>query len=133
MTSPSELRSQNAGFTLLEVLIAFTILAAGLVLVQQSFSSTAKGNFVANDRAQAYSLATSLIELTAANGADIGEQTGHDANGRAWQITTEQLERSSGPKVTLPLLAIRVDVEAQSWGGQPSTISLSSIRLGTPP
>ncbi len=123
----------RAGFTLIEVLVAFTILALGLVLIQETFSGSTRSRVKAQDRAEAQALASSLMALAGAVYREPGTFSGEDANGRAWRLESKRLERPEGPALALPLFELEVNVATVSWGGQPSELSLKTVKIVDPP
>ena len=71
------LRAKQRGFSLLEILVAFSILALSLGVLMQIFSGTLRNADVTRDQAQAVALAQSLLALTAKEATLVaGESSG---------------------------------------------------------
>lgn len=130
----------QSGFSLLEVLVAFAILAISLGVLLQIFSRAS----VSTAASAQYSRAASLVEarLDAVGSAiplEPGSVSGEPEDGIAWQLTIMPAElglESEGagflgadPAVT----PYRVTVTAL-WndGGRVRRLTISSLRLGEP-
>lgn len=120
----------RSGFTLVEVLVAFTILAMGLMLIQTSFGDATRNRMTARDRAAAQALAPSIMALFGTVYDQAGSYSGQTADGRAWSLHARRLDREDGLALALPLFAIEARIETMSWGGQPAQIILRSIKPG---
>ncbi len=134
------MRRCMGGFSLLEVLVAFTILALTLGVLWQIFSATAQRATVVQDTHRAVMLAESkMSELALTDviraGADAGEV---DATFR-WQRHVEPLEARRAASGTRSWAAYRVIVQVQ-WSprearayGQDSplrSVVLTTVRMG---
>lgn len=124
----------EAGFTLLEVLIAFLIAAGALTML---FRATVEGQSNATVAAQyqeALSRARSRLAAVEATGAIVaGDQQGDDGGGFRWRVRTTPVltgAPSAGPAPVL--LAVSVAV---SWtlAGRERTVQLDTQRLGAAP
>jgi general secretion pathway protein I len=114
------------GFSLLEVLVAFAVLAMVLGALYPIFSATAQQAVLAQDYTRAVSLAESKladIELLAP-----GVQSGESDARFHWLRTVERLAQQDAPRA-----AYRIRVEVR-WEHRraPRSVSLSTIRLGAP-
>jgi general secretion pathway protein I len=145
------------GFTLLEVLVAFVILALSLGVIMQIFS-TGMGNLSLGDE---YSRATLYAQSRlAALGAEeplaAGQTSGDFGDGYRWRVTVSpydlppsnrtrtdaglggnlsgELLGLGSPLSNLPVQAFSVVVEV-TWaeGGQERAVALQSLRLGPAP
>lgn len=96
----------EAGFSLVEVLIAFAIVALGLATFYTSMSLHLSGAAEARLRQETLLLAQSEIEVaTRLRPLRIGETTGTFANGTKWQLRIEPVERTDEEtKGAVPLL-----------------------------
>jgi general secretion pathway protein I len=130
---------RQRGFSLLEILVAFTILAMSLGLLMQIFSGSLGNASVARDQAQATTLARSLLagmglETTLAP----TQATGSVADKFQWRVEVSpfiqaprqgELE-SQHPRAALDLWQIDVQV---AWGGESKgparTVTMSTLRL----
>lgn len=102
------------GFTLLEVLIAFTILAVSLAVVMQSFSTGFNSLEKAGDHAVATLQARSkLAELGQTISLEPGEQSGEFEDGSTWRMTVEpaaESEEAQEVEAFSVLVLFRVEV-----------------------
>ena len=140
MNRHGPMRRCMGGFSLLEVLVAFTILALTLGVLWQIFSATAQRATVVQETHRAVMLAESkmselaLTDLVRA-GADAGEA---DATFR-WQRRVEPLEARRATPGTRPWAAYRVIVQVQ-WSpregrlygqdGPLRSVVLTTVRMG---
>lgn len=125
------------GFSLLEVLVAFVILALSLGVLMRIFSG-GLGNIGA---AEQYSRAVAIAESKlAAIGVEAplteGEDAGRDANGYAWRTAVQRHEGGSPPieGVLLPIELYRVEVTV-TWdetASRPRVLRLVSLRASRP-
>lgn len=124
---------REEGFTLLEVLVAFAVLALTMGVLIEVFSQ-AIGNTI---QSGAYSRAAALAEARlGAVGTDIplqpGTYNGQPEDGMAWQVVIAPYDLGeSGWQA--PLQPYLVTATA-GWGGSDHTreVSLSTLRLGEP-
>jgi general secretion pathway protein I len=133
---PASRRPREAGFTLIEVLVATAIAALALVALLESFSSglSAVSQLVALDRASL--LAQSLLEAVGAR--DLlteGVEAGQASEGVEWRTTTrrrDDLVYSDPAKVLVIPYEVEVEV---AWRDKRTSRSLTlhTIRLGTRP
>ncbi|MCB1875235.1 MAG: type II secretion system protein [Chromatiales bacterium] len=119
---------RQAGFTLLEVLVAFVILALLVTVLLQAAGNAVRGMYVAERYGQAARIAQTLlagvgIEIPLERGAASGEQ----GDGFRWQVTVEPFAASEEAASPSRLFAITVEV---SWGGgsRQRSFSLESLR-----
>jgi general secretion pathway protein I len=134
MTHPlrgSMVRQQ--GFSLLEVVVAFAILALTLGVLMQIFSRALNTTALSGEYSRAATLAEARLNTV---GIDIpleaGSYTGDPEDGIAWQVFIEPYQ--PGEVTWEPTLdAFRVTAVA-SWGGDRvesrREVSLSTLRLG---
>jgi general secretion pathway protein I len=123
---------EESGLTLLEVLVAFVILAVAMTTVMQVFSTGLEGT----RRAERANIAAALAEAKmAAVGVVIPARTGrHDGtedNGYSWQVNIEP-HREAGMGVTQPAteaLHVRVEVRWPGARGATESLVLHSLRL----
>jgi general secretion pathway protein I len=123
-------RDRNGGFTLIEVLVAFAILAISLTALFQIFSAGTRNI----DTTQAYTTAILLAESNLARvGREVplreSEEAGEWKNGFRWKRTIRPYDDVPIPdslSVRLFLIAVTV-----SWGelDKERTISLETLRL----
>ena len=121
-----------SGFTLLEVLVALSILAISFGVLMQSFGDVSRTASMTEDYRRALMVAESQLAFAQADSASgtVGYVGIVDERYR-WKLTSTQFEEAvlpARPRARSPNL-VTIDV---SWGdGERSrSISLSTIRLG---
>jgi len=122
---------------LLEVLVAFTILAVGLVALLRAFSSGLRGLDAAETASIAVQHARSkMAEIGSAIPLEPGAEEGAFEDGFRWRVTIEPHELGDGTAAeTLPLLPYEVEVTVTGPGGRPpgghggGEVTLRSLRL----
>jgi general secretion pathway protein I len=128
--------SPAAGFTLIEILVAFAVVVLLLGIVYRIFSTALGSASVAEDYSRAVLLAESGLELFGTAEALTPGDTGERIDGRferhaSIQPRPDLLSRASDHPDLLPY-EIEVTVTWRA-GRRPRTVSLSTIRLGPPP
>ncbi len=122
--------NRTRGFTLLEVLVAFTILAVALVALLRAFSSGLRGLDAAEAATAAVQHARSKIEeIGSVIPLEPGLHEGDFEDGYHWRVVIEPHELGDAAAAeTLPLLPyeIEVTVTGETGGG---TVTLRSLRL----
>lgn len=132
-------RSKALGFTLLEIVVAFTLMALIITVLLRIFSGGLQGISLAED----YSRATSIAESTLARvGADIelkaGAASGEVDERYRWKLELRPYDPpvavQAGPApvpVTLPVVMWEVVVDvAWSEYGKDRSLSLRTLRVG---
>jgi general secretion pathway protein I len=128
------MRRAEAGFTLIEVLIAFVIAAGGLTALFQLLSGNMAGMSRAEAREHATQIAQSrLAELQASPGLAPGHLRGQADRRFSWAASVQPY----GPVLTsrqgqaIPLHALTVTVRWRDGASQ-QQVSLSTLHLGFP-
>ena len=123
---------RQRGFSLLEVLVAFAILAITLGVLMQIFSRASLTTIVSSQ----YSLAASLVESKlAAVGVEIplekGSVSGGPEDGFEWEVTMVPFEFDRTFTMEPPATPYRVNATAL-WqdAGQARRLTISTLRLG---
>lgn len=122
-------RTKEAGFTLLEIIIALTILSIGLVSAIEVFSNDLRLVLFSKDYTQALLHAREKIEeVSFLNSLEEGVETGQFSDGQRWQRTLapylpDEAEESSSAK----MLEIKV-VVSWSHGKTTREVELTTLR-----
>ena len=130
MTRRLRRRRSDGGFTLLEVIVAFTILAFAMTALSQAFSGGLRGLEAAGTRAAAVQYARSkLDEVGMTVPLEEGEHTGTFADGTPWTVTIGPLPGGGEEDLlTSEVLAYRVQVTVPVDRQRP--VTLTTVRLG---
>lgn len=119
------------GFTLIEVIVAFGILAVALAAILQAFGSGLRGLGVAETRTTAVLHARSkLDEVGVAIPLEAGIQSGEFDDGFTWEVAIERYEAEEQSIEGLPAQPYRVEVRVSRDDAVLS--HLTSLRLGAP-
>jgi general secretion pathway protein I len=123
------------GFSLLEILVAFSILALSLGVLMQIYSDSARNADLAHDQAQATSLAQSLLADASLQPAqDATEQTGSWNGKYQWKMQIAPFEESDSEGSTTaqlsPALVDLWQITANvTWAGPPTrSVTLTTLR-----
>jgi general secretion pathway protein I len=127
-------RSQH-GFSLLEVLVAFAILAVSLGVLLGIFSRATSATIASAQYSQAATLAESLLTLV---GHEIlleeGTVSGETESGFSWELTLLELDLSEEfPTSTPSVTAYRVNAGVLWFdAGRPRRLMLATLKLVDP-
>lgn len=131
--------ARQAGFSLLEVIVALAVLGICVSVILQIMSAVTTAARVTDDYAQALSIAETRMALLVAQDSPIGMDTGKVGDQYRWNSRVEEykptmdnrLFNNSGftdPENIYRAYHYRVEV---SWGGfRKRQLELSTIRLG---
>lgn len=133
------MQARQHGFSLLEVLVAFTILALSLGVLMQIFSGSLRNADVTRDQAQAVALAQSLLASAGVEATLVpGESTGVLADKFRWLLRVSPFVQEPRPGETdavrspLPLDLWEVAVRV-AWGGDSRlperALTLTTLRV----
>jgi len=128
------------GFSLIEVLAAFVILALVATALFNLFSASLNNVAAAEEWSRALTIAESRLEAAAAaQPLKEGSERGNSQDGRVqWETTVApyappevdpDLERASGA-LAMRLLRISVEVTYTGGDGKPRKLALSTVRMG---
>ena len=131
---------QSGGFSLLEVLVAFIIVALVVTALFRLFGGALGNASAADEWTRALLVAQSRLALAAAT-VPLREASdgGTEADGRiAWRtVVTLYVPPDNDPELegtaqAMPtrLYRVTVDVQFPGIGGQPRTLTLSTLKLG---
>ena len=126
-------RRRAGGFTLLEVVVAFTILAVAMVGLMRAFSSGLRGLDAAQVSTAAVMHARSkLEEVGIAIPLEDGERSGEFDDGYQWRVSMVPLEDPRTSDLAAPMLPYRVEVTVTAPGTAPGgrAFTLDTVRLG---
>lgn len=125
-------RCRQSGFSLLEVLVAFAILAISLGVMMEIFSRATLTTVISAQYSQAATLAESVLDEV---GGDIpleeGIVSGETDSGFTWELSIQPLDVSDQYFTEPPATPYRIDATVL-WqdAGRARRLSLSSLRLG---
>lgn len=129
----SAYRRSRGGFTLLEVLIAFAILAFAMTALMQAFSQGLRGQVAAEDYAAGIMLARSkMAEVGPIIPIAEGERTGELTNGWQWRVVVLPYGGEDDASVesdALHLYEVQVAIERN----KAPLADLRSLRVGAAP
>jgi general secretion pathway protein I len=123
-------RNRRRGFTLIEVLVAFAILAVALTALFQVFSSGLGAIGTAERHSMAAMLARSILDDVGAEiPLAVGEQRGELDDGFSWLV---RIERSAVTNLVADggELYIPYDVTVEISWGHGRALSLTTLRVG---
>lgn len=114
------------GFTLIEVLVAFLILAFSLGALFTVFSGSLRSVRQGQDYAHATAVARSLLASRDAQGvAGVGEDSGESENGYRWRVAVSPIDTLDGGDFEPFLVTVTV-----TWGVlHRQSMDLSTVRL----
>lgn len=130
-------RHAHRGFSLLEVLVAFVILALVATAIFRLIGGALGNAGVAEDVSRAVLVAQSRLDAVR-GGARLAGESGTEDDGRiAWTTTVEPYvapdaaQTAAGPQPVSPtqLYRIRVEVRYPGAGGRERTLALSTLKL----
>lgn len=121
------------GFSLLEVLVAFVILALVLATLMRVFSGALRNIGAAEGYSGAVAIAESKLAALGVDAPLAAGSTADSENGYAWQITVQPEDTGAPVAETLQAVALyRVEVTV-SWGEAPSPRSVRFVTLRAAP
>jgi len=119
----------NQGFSLLEILVAFTIMAVSLGIVLKIFSSGVNTAVISEDYIIATQIAESLMAKTGVEEPlEEGETTGLEDDKYQWSIKIENMDNSGLADSTVELMDITVKVEWDFEQQNGRMIELNTVR-----
>ncbi len=124
--------NKTSGFTLLETLVALSVLAISLGIVYQVFSSSLRSSELANDYARASMYADSHIaEINEKVSQLIGQTVGSYDSRYKWRLNIQAQEDEIGRINLNSIKSYRVELDVY-WDGNYGTRSIrtTTFRLG---
>ena len=106
---------KQTGFTLIETLVAFMILAISLVVVMQLYSGGLKSNKLSSDYLYGIFHAKEKMEELLLSENMLAENLSGDfGDGYSWQATIDLIESEDETDITLPIAAYDITLDV-SW------------------
>lgn len=124
-------RRRQRGFSLLELLVAFAIMAISLGLLYRMAGGSASNVTDAAQRQQAAWLAESLLARRSSVYADGWNEDGETA-GLTWQVRSSPHDSARNLPLAVPMHRIMVTV-AWTAGTRPGQFELTTLRPQAPP
>jgi len=119
----------NQGFSLLEILVAFTIMAVSLGIVLKIFSSGVNTAVISEDYIIATQIAESLMAKTGVEEPlEEREMTGLEDDKYQWSVKIENIDNSDLADSTVELMDIKVNVEWDFEQQNGRMIELNTVR-----
>jgi general secretion pathway protein I len=121
----------HKGFTLLETLVAISILAISLVVILQLFSGGLKSSKLSDEYTRGiFHAREKMDEILLAGALTEGVIGGEFDDGFRWKAEALPLNIQEAKDVTLPVRAFNIKVDVM-WdaGGQEKRFAISAIKL----
>lgn len=116
--------SRQRGFSLLEILVAFVILAFSLAAIYESAGGSVNAAIADEQRSYALLLAQSVLNNYQGVPPGGMEKAGQLENGYSWRFIAVKREDDPDVRLSWPLYNVKVIV---SWGSRKSQIVLDSV------
>jgi type II secretory pathway pseudopilin PulG len=136
-------RDLRGGFTLIEVLVAFLVLAFGTLVIQQAVMTGLQGSERADDRLRGELVARSLLSAPMASNASGPAGSSGTLDGMAWSIrfepvrlpfpTTADSEGKAPAWIPLRMIVTVTLAPRRRWSSSPATVRLETVRLAKAP
>lgn len=124
-------RSSHAGFSLLEILVAFTLLAIAMAVLMQIFSRGVNNADAADRYAKASMLAESLMTTIGVENPLVeGELTGEFADGYSWRANIKLYSSSAEPESMIVNSPANVQVDPNATPPQGINTGFTLGRVG---
>lgn len=127
-------RDSHSGFTLIETLVAMSILAISLVVILQLFSGGLKSSRLSDEYTRGiFHARERMDEILLARELTEGVISGQFDDGFKWRAEARHLDIPEVKEVKLPLRAFSINVDVM-WdsGGQQKHFTVSAIKLVRP-
>ena len=125
----------EAGFTIMEALVAVVIFASASIAMQSVFARGGFGLRVSASETRALEVARGAIGKAEFPGpSDSTRETSGETDGYSWTATVVRYEPPSGGLVSMKVQAYWVDLKLtwidRSAPSKPRSVSLSTLKLG---
>lgn len=128
---------RHKGFSLLEILVAFSIMAVALTVVLRIFGSGVNSAIVSEDYSLAVQIAESIMARTGIETPlEVGEASGVEGDKYDWLVTIRPVAKVSADSNAqtqssfsgLQLLTVRVSVFWGEESGQRRSVELNTLK-----
>lgn len=131
---------RHKGFSLLEILIAFAIMAVALTIVLRIFGSGVNNAVISEEYTVAIQIAESLMARTGVETPlQIGETTGNEADKYDWQVVVSPVAQGQAQAAgaanaqqpnnpALQLMSIKVRINWGEEDGSQRTLELHTLK-----
>lgn len=122
-------RSGQSGFTLIETVVAFAILALTLGVLYESFGWSLRRSAVITQRESAWLTAQSVLsQIRGDEWIRVGSHSGVTEDGLEWQSEIKPHALAISPQSPLQSFEVTIDVR---WGQRPAQqVRLQSMEVG---
>ncbi len=124
------MRKNHAGFSLIEILAAFSIAAVALAILFQIYSKGTRSALLGHDYARAIQIAQSRLDTVGiVNDVDTSATTGTDLDKFRWEVRVEDFEPAEEADLESPLELRSVFVTVR-WdtAGKNYSVNLQSLK-----
>ncbi|MCK5478718.1 MAG: prepilin-type N-terminal cleavage/methylation domain-containing protein [Methylococcales bacterium] len=124
--------NKHKGFSLLEILVAFSILAISLGILLKIFSSGVNTAIIAEEYTVATQIAESLMAKTGIEEVlTVSEISGTEREKYHWRVNVENIPHpETDEESTVELLAVQVTVEWGDDGQKSRVVELNTVKTG---
>ncbi len=126
-----KLSASNDGFTLIEILVAISILAISLVVILQLFSGGLKSSRLSDEYTRGiFHAREKMGEILLSKDLSEGETEGEFADSFRWKCLVEPIESGEEDEEKLPfnMFNIKIDI-AWDVGGKEKRFQVSTIKI----
>ncbi len=123
--------NRQMGFSLLEILVAFSILAISLGILLKIFSSGVNTAVIAEEYIVATQIAESLMAKTGVEKPlSAGATSGTEDEKYHWQVKVENIPNSGAEEDLVQLMTVQVIVQWDADSQNNRTVELNTVKTG---